>query len=799
MQICVTGIGIISPLGKSAEEFWANVVAGRCGIAPIELFDTAWLPCTIAGEVKNYRPEASLGPWALDLTRSDQFAVQTVGEAIAQSGFDLGSADRSRVGISFGTCQGAVGELASHDPGRSSKMFMESSADEVARHFGIAGPRFVASNACAAGACAVAVAVETLLAGDADVMIAAGADGLTFFTLAGFSVLQSLDSEPCSPYGRSAGLSVGEGAAAIVLESQEHAERRGVKPLADLLGYGLSADAYHPTAPDPTGRGAALAVRRALSAASLEPADVSYVNGHGTGTAANDAMERKAFKLVFGERAPAVAVSSTKSMIGHLLGAAGLAEAVTCVLAIQNGVLPPTVNMPDRVDDGFDFVANHARPADVDVAVSSSYAFGGANASLVLGRPRPRRRPASAQPSHQPEHEVVITGVGTVGGLGFGFDEWRDALKSGQTSVGAIEGFDAAPYGNPLAAEAPALSPRQVASGTAFRKMDQFARLCVASGRLAWEDSGLVLTPAEKEDVGLVFATATGSLDVITQFDRSARHDPANASPKLFPHTSLNSAAGHLCTLLGIRGPTLSITSGGVSGLGALSYATQLIRRGTCDVVMVTAGDEFGEATLASVHAGGVLPLTRSKVRPFDRDADGTALGAAAVTLVLESRAHAEERQARVRANVLGTVVLGGQPDWDRSTTWQRVLERLVVRSGTAADAVGYCAASANGDRPSDVAELTALGRVFADGIDVSAVKSLTGDTLGTAGLVNVVAAICAVGEDRLMAPTANLEQPVEVPAVRHVLSARPSVADIALATASSPASGIAGALIAAP
>ncbi len=654
--IAVTGVGVVCAIGDDVATFADALRAGRCGIGPIEHLDTCGATCTIAGEVKRLPiVEAAL---PMLLPRRDRLALSAVQEALAASGLDPVVRDGLRVGVSVGTAQPLAHlRMLAEASDDECVAIPESVADAIATAFALRGPRVVASNACAASVSAITLARDHLWAGRADVMLAGGADALDLTSLAGFGALQSLDDRPCSPYGRSGGLSLGEGAAILVLETVHHARARGAPVLVELAGCGGSSDGYHPTAPDPTGAGAVLALRRGLAEAGLPADAVDYVNGHGTGTAANDAMERIAFTTVFGDRVRRLPVSSTKSMVGHTLGAAGAVEAAACVVAMVGGFVPPTANLPEPADPEFDFVPDASRPAAIDVAASTSYAFGGSNGALVF-------RTTASPPVQQPvpeEKRIVITGLGVVGALGEGKDAWIDALAGGRTGISKVALDAPAGVWRGLAAPAPKLDGRRYASRADWRRMNEFERMCAAAARLAWSDAALAPTRTERTNVAVVFATAAGALQDGVTFETALRAGAgaAHASPILFPHTAGNGAAGHVCTMLGLHGPMLSITQGGASGVVALQHGADLVRRGEVDVAIVLAGEELCGAVAPVMHRRPWMRLAAEAVRPYDERSDGTALGAAAVGLVLESAAHAAARGATGYAEILGVSSAG--------------------------------------------------------------------------------------------------------------------------------------------
>ncbi|MEV4888308.1 beta-ketoacyl-[acyl-carrier-protein] synthase family protein, partial [Nonomuraea sp. NPDC055795] len=360
--IVVTGLGIICAAGRDPAEFWQRLLAGQGGLAPVEDEAYAVFEARYAGQVPDAWITSQLTGSDADLDRTAQLALIAARQAVEQAG--LSGFDQDRFGIILGKCQATPDAAGLYQP-------MHRTQDVVAERLGLGGPRILVSTACAAGGNAVGLAKDKILTGEADVVLAGGVDPLLFGTYAGFAGLQALSTGPCRPYSHSDGLNLGEGAAFLLLEPLDLALARGATPLAEVAGYGLSADAYHATAPDPTGRGGASAVRRALADAGLTTADVGYVSGHGTGTPANDAMEAKVMRVVFGERAGQVPTSSIKSYVGHTLGAAGAVEAVASVLALRHGVAPPTIGFDDDAEPrDLDFVPNTARPMPIDTVVS---------------------------------------------------------------------------------------------------------------------------------------------------------------------------------------------------------------------------------------------------------------------------------------------------------------------------------------------------------------------------------------------------------------------------------------------
>ena len=408
-EVCVTGMGAITPLGHDLNTTWGALVEGVSGVARISQFDPTGLLTTIAAEVKGFDAAGVLGRKAAHrMARFSQFAMVASREAVVNAGLEIENIDPERAGVLIASGVGGLAEIENatrvldkDGPRRVSPLVIpmmigDMASGNVAIELGLRGPNFGLVSACASGAHALGEAAAIIRRGDADVMVAGGAEAaITALSIAAFVAARTLSSRNDEPTRASRpfdagrdGFVIGEGAAVLVLESLEHAQRRGAVPLAILSGYAATADAYHITAPDPDGKGAVTAMRLAMERAEVAPADMSYLNAHGTSTELNDRTEAKAIREVFGDvnGHPGPPVSSTKSMTGHLLGAAGALEAMVCVKAIETAQVPPTINLEDPdADCDLDHILE-TRHLQVDHALSNSFGFGGHNASLVFSR-----------------------------------------------------------------------------------------------------------------------------------------------------------------------------------------------------------------------------------------------------------------------------------------------------------------------------------------------------------------------------------------------------------------------------
>jgi len=407
-RVVITGMGTVNPLATDLQTYWQRLLAGQSGIGMIELINTTEFKVKLGGEVKNWTPEKWFDSKACRrMDRFSQFAMVSSYEAIKDSGLDLAKEDATRCGTIIGSGIGGLSEYEEQhtkfmegggprgiSPFVIPKMMPNAAAGNVSIHFGLAGPSRAVSTACASAADAIGDALRAIRRDDADIVIAGGSEAaITYMGLGGFIAARALSGRNDNPQAASRpfdlnrdGFVLSEGAGVVVLEELEHARKRGAKIYAELLGAAATSDAYNITAPHPEGFGATRAMTLAMKDASVNVTDIDYINAHGTSTDLGDAAETLSVKKVFGDHARKVAISSTKSMIGHLLGASGGVELIATVMAIKDGVVHPTINLdtPDPACD-LDYVPNTARKMQVRYALSNSFGFGGHNSSVVVG------------------------------------------------------------------------------------------------------------------------------------------------------------------------------------------------------------------------------------------------------------------------------------------------------------------------------------------------------------------------------------------------------------------------------
>jgi 3-oxoacyl-[acyl-carrier-protein] synthase II len=410
-RVVITGLGAVTPVGNSAPETWQALIDGKNGIAPITAFDASLFKTQFAGEVKGFDPSAIIDrKEARKMDRYSQFSVCVADEALKDSGLDLEKEDRSRVGVIWGSGMGGLQSTEEEiidyakgdgvprfNPFMIPKAIPSIAAGQISIRFGLGGPSFSVSTACSSSSHAVGSAFDQIRLGHADVLLTGGADAdITISGIGGFNSLHALSTRNDSPATASRpfsksrdGFVLGEGAACLILEEYEHAKARGAKIYAEMVGEGMTSDAYHMTAPDPEGKGAERVMLLAIKDAGVRPEEIDYINTHGTSTPLGDVTEVKAIQRVFGEHVYDMNLNSTKSMTGHMIGATGAVEAMACIMALKDGIIPPTINHdPEDQDENIDYRINFtfdkAQKRNIKYALSNTFGFGGHNACLIF-------------------------------------------------------------------------------------------------------------------------------------------------------------------------------------------------------------------------------------------------------------------------------------------------------------------------------------------------------------------------------------------------------------------------------
>jgi 3-oxoacyl-[acyl-carrier-protein] synthase II len=724
-RVVVTGMGAINGQGTNLDEYWEGVRAGRVAIREVQHLPMDGYRTKIGGEVQaepQYEREY-LNPDGFH-DRAIDFTMRAAEEAMDRCGVGVGAVPAERWGVVIGTCN--AGLLAGEewyrqrkegkDPDPKLLLLVEPQAmsEAVSGAFGIKGPVLSVDTACAASANAIGYGAELIRLGHVDAVLAGGADAFSDILIAGFNSLESLSPEPAAPYSIDRqGLSLGEGAGMLVLMREDVAKEQGATILAEVAGYGLSADGYHPTAPHPEGKGAARAIKTGLRMAGISPDQVDYVNSHGTGTAKNDTAETAATKAGLGEDAARkVAVSSTKSMIGHLLGGAGAVEAIVTVQALQNQVAPPTANFtePDPECD-LDYVPNEAREMKIQVAVSNNFAFGGANASVTFLHPDVRDEPPPAVDVDR----VAITGIGALTTAGTDLDSLWEAYSSDRDTTTSENG---ARVGRVDFTPGDFLGPKE------RKRVDRLGLFSIISTKLALDDAGVTVDDDNRERIGVILGTGVGPMESMEQFAAGVIEEGASgANPAVFPNTVYNAAGGQVAIKVGLIGSATTVTAGHAAGACSLTYGFDLTSRDHADAIICLGADALTDTVLEGYRQLGVL------------GADGLALAEAGVALLVERMGKAQERGARIYGEVLGYGVTSDARGVGRIDPEGQGIERAMrialERAGVEPGQVAAVWTAKTGLAPADAAEDAAIDRLFGGDVPRMAPKLKLGEPMG--------------------------------------------------------------------
>jgi len=742
-RVVVTGMGAITPQGATLDEYWDGVSHGRVAIREVQHLPMDGFRTEIGGEVQVEAPAEHdyLQPDGFR-DRAIDFTVRAAEEAMENCGVGVGPIPAERWGVVIGTCN--AGLLAgeewwmrrekgeSPDPRLVLLVPPQAMAEALSGAFGAKGPVLSVDTACAASANAIGYASALIRDGQADAVLTGGTDAFSDILVAGFNCLESLSPEPAAPYSLDRkGLSLGEGSGMLVLMSEEAAKEQGAPVLAEVIGYGLSADGYHPTAPHPEGRGASRAIKTALRQAGVSPEQVGYVNSHGTGTAKNDPAETAATKVGLGEDAAyKTAVSSTKSMIGHLLGGAGAAEAIVTVKALVDQVLPPTANYtePDPECD-LDYVPNEPREVQLDIALSNNFAFGGANASVLFAKAGVRDHAPPA-----PDHDrVVVTGLAALTSAGTDLDSLWEAYTSGRDCTSAEDGTQLARV--ELTAS-DYLAPKE------RKRVDRLGVFSIIASRLALQDAGIELTDENRTRVGVILGTGVGPMESMVDFAVGVINEGASgANPAVFPNTVYNAAAGQVAIKVGTTGSTSTLTAGHAAGASSLCYGTDLAGADHVDAAVCLGADALTDTVISAYKGLGVIAGSAPK-----ENGDGFALGEAGIGVVAERLGKATERGARVYGEVLGYGITSdaqgvGRIDPEGGGI-ERAMRIALERAGVDAGDVKAVWSAKTGLGMADEAESKAIERVLGADAKVISPKLKLGEPMGAGPSLAVALAL---------------------------------------------------------
>lgn len=642
----VTGLGVICAIGNNVEETWNNAVNSVSGIHKTTTVDTKDCYADLAGEVHCETLDKDV-PNSGEMDRAAKLCVKAAIEAMKDANISPAENDE-RLSVITGSCVGGAASIDYYykngkNPEDIYKMPIAPIAAKVAEYSGAAGVVTNVANACAAGTISVSYACDLIRAGKSDVVIAGGADSFAAVPYAGFLSLHALDENGCSPFNHCTGITLGEGAGIVIVESYEHAKARGAKIYCEVLGGAVTSDAHHITAPREDGLCQIEAINRTLKNSGISKKDIGYVNGHGTGTSKNDNAEFLSIHTVFDEENPTVSVSSTKAATGHCLGAAGAIESVFCIKSLTTNTVLPTLGYSAEDSEKLkeragtlDFVQNKPHSKELTAVMNNNFAFGGTDASIIYSK-----IPGDVV-SHPINPKIAITGIGLVTPLGNTKDAYINAVKenSKPTTAGVHSSVTVDDYN--------ALGIKMAF----YRKLDNFSQLQVVSGVSCLKDANFVVSEQNDKDIGIIVGTSEGALGSTYDFEALiAEHGNAKGSAFKFPNTVYNAAGGYLSINTGIKGYGVTVTSGPNSGLYSMAYAMNVLRDGQEKVMMATGNDENTPIIENLFKEIGMV--SDSVVTPFS-NSKGFMMGDSSASMLLEDEDYAKARGAKIYAHALG-------------------------------------------------------------------------------------------------------------------------------------------------
>lgn len=724
----VTGLGLISAIGNDVNECWENALAGKSGIKRVTSVDDKDCYANLGAEVDCDSLEVD--DLSKEVDRVTKLCLKASREAMKDAAYEISDEEASRVGVIMGSCVGGVVSIENYvTKGQKTedinRMSIGQIATNVANAVGAKGVITNVGNACAAGTISIAYACELIRAGVADAFVVGGADAFASVPYSGFLALHALSENPCSPFNHSNGITLGEGSGALIVESYEHAVKRGAKIYCDVLSAGISSDAHHITAPRPDGIGQMYAIRTAIKNSGIEAADIDYINAHGTGTGKNDAAEFLSLHTIFDEATDNLSVSSTKAMVGHCLGAAGAIEAVFAVKALTENKIPPTVGyseedlaaLPEKAGK-IDFMPNEMKEKELNYVMSNSFAFGGSNASIIFSK-----KPGDVKETETDE-KIYVTGMGIVSPLGNGVENYIEKVKTGSTLEGVSgtstvgkEDYD-----------------KFDVKMAFYRKLDKFSIMQVMSGLEAMKNAGIEVTEENAEELGMIVGTGDGPITTVYEFQEAiSAQGNAFGSAFNFPNTVYNAAGGYLSIKNGMRGYNVTVTNGAQAGLAGLCYAYNELKQNRATSMMASGVDENSEIMEKFYKQ---LGLTGEDKATAYAGKDGFNLSDGATTVVLEKESSAKARNAKVYAEVAGYGMAHANIDYSELAGSEDALvsamNQAMADAQVNASDIDCVFGFANGNATVDDMEKKGLSTLF-DEMSVIEVKDIVGEARAAA------------------------------------------------------------------
>lgn len=777
----ITGMGMINAIGNTVEESWNNCINGVSGIKEVKSINTSECYAHLGAESAEHF-DVDAGDDAQRMDRVSLLCVKAVREALNDSKIEINDENADRVGVIMGSCVGGAISIQKFftdrekDPESTDaldiiKMPIGAIANNIAKIAGAKGVVTNVGNACAASTISIEYACDLIRAGVGDAFIVGGTDSFSALAFGGFTALHALDTDPCSPYNKSKGITLGEGAGALIVESYEHAVARGAKIYCDVLGNGISSDAHHITAPRDDSEGQMNAMKWALERSAIDPKSIDYINGHATGTVKNDTTEMQAMQNIFGDNEN-TSVSSTKSMVGHCLGAAGAVEAIYTVKALTTGVVPPTIGysdedlkvLPEKAGK-LDMMPNVCKEKNIDIAMTNNFAFGGCNASVIFSKHEKDIAPIA-------DNKVYVTGYGLVSPVGNSVESFIEAVKAGKTQaengnlIANVTSEDYAEHGIRLAF---------------YRKLDKLSQIQVVSGRSCLKNAGVEVSTENETDIGMIIGTADGpATDIINFHEGLIKNGLHAGSAFVFPNTVYNAAGGYLSINSGVKGTNVTLTNGMQSGLQSICYAYNVVRDGDEKMMMACGVDENTDIMQLLYDKLGYISKD-ADTAPYNKAGKAFVLGEGATSMMLESEESANARGAIKYAEIAGysmtheSVSVGTLAGSDAAL--DKAVKAACANAGISVDDIDAVVGFGNGNETVDAIEINSYNRLFGSSKPVFSVKEIVGEARAAAATLQAVeASLMLAGKlgDKLEAYTFNgtkaVKNTVDVTGFKHVL-----------------------------
>ena len=753
MRVVVTGLGMINAIGDTVDESWNNCINGVSGIKEVRSIDTSECYAHMGAEASE-KFDVDAGEDADRMDRVSLLCVKAVREAISDSKIEITEENADRVGVIIGSCVGGAVSIQKYftdmedgpdkaDPKEIFKMPIGAIANNVAKIAGAKGVVTNVGNACAASTISIEYACDLIRAGVGDAFIVGGTDSFSALAFGGFTALHALDSDPCSPYNKSKGITLGEGAGALIIESYEHAVARGAHIYCDILGGGISSDAHHITAPRPDSEGQMNAMKWALKSSDLDAKSIDYINGHATGTPLNDSTEIQAMQNIFGEN-EGTSVDSTKSMVGHCLGAAGAVEAIYTIKALTTNTVPPTIGYSEEDLEALkekagklDFTPNVKKEREINYAMTNNFAFGGNNASVIFSKHEKDIKPLE-------NNRVFVTGMGLVNAFGNSVDSYIEGTKTGKAPV----------EGGSLHAEVgPEVYQEYGVKLAFYRKLDKLSQIQVVSGRACLKNAGVTVTEENQTDIGMIIGTADGpTTDIVNFHEGLIKNGLHEGSAFVFPNTVYNAAGGYLSINSGVKGVNVTLVNGMQAGLQSVCYAYNVVKNGTEKMMMACGVDENTDVIYSLYDRLGYV-TENGDTKPYGFKGRQFVLGEGSTSVMLESEVSAQERGAEKYAEIAGygmaheSVSVGTIKGSD--VALDKAVKAACESAGITPDEIDAIVGFGNGNKTVDAIEIGSYERIFGDGQKpVLSVKTLVGEARAAAATLEAAhAALLLAGK----------------------------------------------------